>query len=176
MRKDTPTITFFIHPHFHISSDAHLHNIYIREHLTCVGLFRMIVINIANQKGGIGKTAIAFNLAHILATRRSEKILAIDNDPQGNLKPSFLNNPAELTSNILEEYNSKRLSAGFISRSDRISLIKSLAWSLRGNAIRSSGNGMPLNAVIEDALESYFRELTPSEKRTGLGLSFRTRI
>lgn len=46
------------------------------------------VIAVANQKGGVGKTTIAFHLAHYL-TRRG-RVLVIDLDPQGSLTSSFL--------------------------------------------------------------------------------------
>ena len=45
----------------------------------------MTIIAIANQKGGVCKITITFNLAHILAKSRETYVLAIDNDPQGNL-------------------------------------------------------------------------------------------
>lgn len=45
----------------------------------------MIKIALANQKGGVGKTTIAFHLANLM--RRNFKVLSIDIDPPG--KPHY---------------------------------------------------------------------------------------
>lgn len=49
----------------------------------------MITLALFNNKGGVGKTTLAYHLAHMLA-RVGYRVLAVDLDPQSNLTAAFL--------------------------------------------------------------------------------------
>ena len=64
----------------------------------------MKIVSINNQKGGVGKTTLSFNLIKGLAAA-GYRTLAIDNDPQGNLTSCFLENELSLTANVMDIYS-----------------------------------------------------------------------
>lgn len=63
----------------------------------------MKIIAVTNQKGGVGKTTLSFNLAKVLGSL-NYSVLAIDNDPQGNLTTALLDDDTELTADVLNMY------------------------------------------------------------------------
>jgi chromosome partitioning protein len=48
------------------------------------------IVSLINMKGGVGKTALAFNLSWYSAWKANLKVLAVDLDPQSNLSQYFM--------------------------------------------------------------------------------------
>ena len=128
----------------------------------------MINIAVINQKGGVGKTTIAFNLAWILASKLKKRVLAIDNDPQGNLTFSFLKNDKTRSGNIMSAYDESPVEPISISKNLEIltadvnlasvaerpfPVIFNLKQGLSG--LKESRPTAPYNFTIIDCLPSF---------------------
>src|SRR5437867_1421437 len=63
--------------------------------IPCTGGRPMKTIAFVIQKGGAGKTTLAYNIAHALALH-GRRVLAFDLDPQGSMSKGFLE-PEKMT-------------------------------------------------------------------------------
>lgn len=77
------------------------------------------VIAIANQKGGVGKTAVASNLSVGLAIR-GKKVMVVDADPQGNLTSSLGIDNADELENTLASFIEREIMEERIDPSEYI--------------------------------------------------------
>lgn len=92
------------------------------------------IIAIVNQKGGVGKTTTAVNLAAYLA-KMGRRVLLIDIDPQGNATSGSGFLPAELSSGIYEALIGQRSMADIIVNSPNGYLLAPSTINLAGASV-----------------------------------------
>jgi chromosome partitioning protein len=120
------------------------------------------VIALMNQKGGVGKTTMAFNLAHAFA-HQGKKVLCIDMDPQGNFSSLFgVQDPERhiqhLLINSLKElkalHTGTMISDVLVKTEDGIDLIPS-GQELSGFELTVAGINAPRQLILKKFIEKY---------------------
>ena len=115
-------------------------------------------VAIVNQKGGVGKTTTAINLAASLALS-GEKILLVDLDPQGNTTSGLGIARTELPCTLYELLSGRcSIAEAAVSSSIENLFVLSSSLDLLGAEIElvdREGRERVLSSVLEDAREGY---------------------
>lgn len=131
-----------------------------QDHSTSTGAK---VVTFLNQKGGVGKTTLTFNMAHALAAK-GHRVLCLDLDPQANLsllfgvdlskeeRPSIF----QLLINSIKELRPLHVAAMLsesIIQKEKIDLIPS-GLDLSGFELTVAGITAPRQLILKKFLES----------------------
>jgi len=122
------------------------------------------MIALMNQKGGVGKTTMAYNLAHAFK-EKGDKVLCVDMDPQGNFSSLFgleLNDERvgihQLMVNSVKElkalHNGSQLSDALVQTKDGIDLLPS-GQELSGFELTVAGINAPRQLILKKMLEKW---------------------
>ena len=130
----------------------------------------MFVFCVANQKGGVGKTATADALAAYITKHYKIRTLAIDLDPQCNLTAAYGVNPYEKGLNVRD------VLLGTVNAKDAITEARGpiIRGSMLLNALEEVLKGPGRNLALKKALEPLASEYQAVVCDTAPGLSLAT--
>jgi chromosome partitioning protein len=122
------------------------------------------IVALMNQKGGVGKTTMAFNLAHAFA-HQGKKVLCIDMDPQSNFSSLFnieyaddRKNIHHLLVNSVKElkalHTGTLLSDVLLKAEENIDVIPS-GQELSGFELTVAGINAPRQLILKKFIEKY---------------------
>ncbi len=112
----------------------------------------MIVVSIANQKGGEGKTTTSLNLSMGLA-RRGKKTLLVDIDPQANSTGIFAN-PEGIEKSMHGVFNSKMTIQEIMIETRLPDLFLAPSKMNLAEVETLSGNSVDAPYILRDSLQS----------------------
>ena len=122
------------------------------------------VISLMNQKGGVGKTTMAYNLAHALRSQ-GKKVLCIDMDPQANFSLLFGINPADDHDNIqqllvnsireLKSLHNGLLISDVLIRTDKGIDLLPAGQSLSGFELTVAGINAPRQLILKKFITTH---------------------
>ncbi len=118
------------------------------------------IISIINQKGGVGKTTTAINLAAGLALQ-NKKILVIDLDPQGNATTGLgFSNSENSSDTIYAVLNGTKKFSEVIKKTQfkNLDLISSNV-DLSGLEVETAGDSKRA-FILKDQISSYFNDFS----------------
>ena len=122
------------------------------------------VVALMNQKGGVGKTTMAFNLAHAFA-HQGKKVLCLDMDPQSNFSSLFnleysddRRNIYHLLVNSVKElkalHTGTLLSDVIMKAEENIDVLPS-GQELSGFELTVAGINAPRQLILKKFIEKY---------------------
>lgn len=121
------------------------------------------IIALMNQKGGVGKTTMAFNLAHAFA-HQGKRVLCIDMDPQANFT-SLFGERGEDSKNIyhllvnsvkeLKALHTGTLPSDIIFKTDELIDLIPSGQELSGFELTVAGINAPRQLILKKFIEKF---------------------